>query len=430
MQQIKKIEATEELLKIYFFKIYERKKEFYDFEINEEKLHKIIVSKSLKEMNSRELFDCISIVELDEDGDGSYIDGQDLISKYFYYLNVGLDLDNNNIFSSPFLYNSIELIGGLNLYKAKIDCNDELGYDLLSSEGSILMKLTPQFCNDKNLKIEILETHNLFILKSNYDNAIKGTYSYINNQISQIVRIDNKTLLLDLIRLGYGKFIALASDKLKMDRDIFSAGIECDDFDFSFASDVIRNDKELLINVVKKNGHLLQYASSDLKNDADVVLSALSDNGEALQYASEVLRMNKDIVLNAVSRNGFSLKYASDALRNDNDVVLAAVTKDGTSLKYASSDLKRDITIVLSAVSKDGNAIKYVDDELKRNKNIALKATAKTKNTFFYINDYLKDDVDFISISNKINNSSLKFEHQKLNNRYQDNFNYSDDLPF
>ena len=37
MQQIKKIEATEDLLKIYFFKIYERKKEFHDFEIMHKK---------------------------------------------------------------------------------------------------------------------------------------------------------------------------------------------------------------------------------------------------------------------------------------------------------------------------------------------------------------------------------------------------------
>lgn len=400
MQQIIQIEATEELLKMYFFKIYERKCEFYDFEINENKLNTIIITKSLKKINSRELFDCISIVEYDEDGDGRYIDGQDLIPNYFFYLNTGIDLDNNNIFSSPFLYTSIELIKGLNLFKAKIDCKDELGYDLLCDNGTTIMKLTPKICNDKNLEIVALQSHNIFILKTSYNNYIKGIYSFTNNQLSQIIKIDNKTLLLDLIRLGYGNFLEIAIDKLKMDRDVFSAGIECENFNFSFASDVIRNDKELVMNVVKKKGHLLQYASDVLKNDFDVVLSALSNNGETLQYASEEMRMNKEIVLAAVSKNGNAIKYASEALRNDTVVVLAAVSNDGDSLKYASSNLRADVTIVLAAVSKDGNAIKYVNDDLKNNKNIALKATNKTKYSFFHLSDQLKDDPDFISFTN------------------------------
>jgi hypothetical protein len=401
MLQINKTKATEELLKVYFFKIYERKKEFYDFDIVEKKLHSIIESKSFNEMNSRELFDCISINLYDEDGDSYYIDGQDLMPNYFYYLDNGIKTDDNNIFSSPFLYTSIELVAGLDLFKAKLDCKDEFGYDLLNDEGSIVMKLTPKIYNDKNLIIEVLETHNLFILKTNYGNTIKGTYSFINNHISQIIRIDSKALLLDLIKLGYGKFVEFASDNLKMDRDIFSAGIECDEFDFSFASDVIRNDKDLLLNAVSKHGHLLQYASSNLRNDNEVVLSALSNDGEALQYASEMLRKNKEIVLAAVSMNGISLKYTNDDLRNDIDVVLAAVKNDGLALKYVSDELKSNVTIVLAAVSKNGNAIKYVNDDLKNNKNIALKAITKTKNSFLYIGDDLKNDFDIISISKK-----------------------------
>ena len=64
MLEIQEHIATEELLKMYFFKLYERKNEFGDLYFLEDRLNVIINSKTLSQMNSKELFECISLSNL------------------------------------------------------------------------------------------------------------------------------------------------------------------------------------------------------------------------------------------------------------------------------------------------------------------------------------------------------------------------------
>jgi len=409
MPKIIKVNATEDYLKIYFFKLYQRKKEFHHLEIDEEKLNQIIVSKSLSQMTSAELFNCIS-VELDNtdyEDDSDFIYGDQLVPNYFYYLDAESNFNKSSIVAYPFLYTDIEQLNGIDLYTGKIDSKGYFGFDLLNKDGFLLMKLTSKFSSDKKISIEVLGDYNLFIFKT--DSSIKGLFSYVNNEFSKIDKIDDKEIMIELIRLSYNQCLKFASDQLRNDKDVFFSAIKNDNFDFAFASDSIRNDKNLVLLAVKKNGDLLKYVSSRLRNDKEIVLTAISHDGDSLKFASDAMKNDKEVVLQAVSKNGFSIKYASDAIKNDYEVALTAVSKDAFSLIFVSEDLRNNNNVVYAALSRNGNVFKYASDRLKNNKEIALFAISKSKNACLYLGDNLREDFDIISLLNN-NDTNLNID--------------------
>ena len=109
MIEIKEHIATEELLKIYFFKLYARKNEFFHLHFLEEALSDIINCKTLSQMNSKELFDCIKIERRGFGFDSSYESFNHFIPSKFYFID---DIGNSKetIFEHPFLYTNFKLI--------------------------------------------------------------------------------------------------------------------------------------------------------------------------------------------------------------------------------------------------------------------------------------------------------------------------------
>jgi hypothetical protein len=85
MLEIQEHIATEELLKMYFFKLYERKNEFADLYFLEDRLNVIINCKTLSQMNSKELFECININN--RWGMKDVVDGAFVIPSKFYLQN-------------------------------------------------------------------------------------------------------------------------------------------------------------------------------------------------------------------------------------------------------------------------------------------------------------------------------------------------------
>jgi hypothetical protein len=393
MLEIQEHTATEELLKMYFFKLYERKNEFGDLYFLEDKLNIIINCKTLSQMNSKELFECININT--RWGMIDVVDGAFVIPSKFYFIN-DIEHANKTIFEHSFLYTNFKLIDGLNLYEAEIG-QWNLGCDLINENGVVLKTVTPNLYDNGYYEIKVFSKNYPIFLLNIYDENNGdwlSLYSLNDNQLIEIDEIDDSEILL--------------------------AAINIDSNSLNFASDRLRDDKSIVLKAVSQYGESLEYASDKLKNDMEVVGVAVLNGGHALRYSSDALRNDKIIVILAVSSYGRALKYASDELKNDQEVVLFAVSDNGEALMYASDELKNDKDIVLKAVSKNGKTLKYASNELRNNKEVVIAAVSNNGYAIEYVGEKLKNDSEILAIVNVKKNTNLTNSDESI----------SDDLPF
>ena len=345
MLEIQEHIATEELLKMYFFKLYDRKNEFADLYFLEDRLNVIINCKTLSQMNSKELFECININN--RWGMKDVVDGAFVIPSKFYFIN-DIEHANKTIFEHSFLYTNFKLIDGLNLYEAEIG-KWNLGCDLINENGVVLKTVTPNLYDNGFYEIKVFsKNYPIFLLIESDENNGDwlSFYSLNDNQLIKIDEIDDKILILDFLKFGCSEILDIASEEIKDDSEILLAAININSNSLNFASDRIRDEKSIVLKAVSQDGSSLEYASADLRNDREVVFAAVSNYGNSLMDASDSLRNDKDIVLKAVSKNGKTLKYASNELRNDKEVVIAAVSNNGNAIEYVGEKLKNDSEIL------------------------------------------------------------------------------------
>ena len=340
--------ATEELLKIYFFKLYARKNELPIY-ILEDELSDIINRKNISQMVSNELFDCIKIQR-----SGYGIDGTDsnlepfddfIPSKFYYIRDIGNE--KGTIFEHPFLYTGFKLIDGLNLYEAEIGlCN--LGCDLINENGIILKTVTPNLYDNGFYEIRSL-SKDLPILSLCESDENNGDwleyYSFKDDLLNEIDEFDDKEILLAAVSLD-GKILRCASEELRNDREIVLKAVSIEGAALYFASEELRNDREIVFAAISNDIRALKYAGNNFKNDKDFVHKLLSIDGATLEFASEKLRNDREIVLKAVSKNGTTLEFASEELRNDREIVIAAISNDIRAFKYVGNNFKNDSEIL------------------------------------------------------------------------------------
>jgi hypothetical protein len=277
MSKIIKVDATEELLKIYFFKLYSRKGEI-ELNFDEETIHSLIVSSSIETIKSADLIKCCSIeyrwgvVTLE-------------IPNSFYYFEKEEILDNS-IQNHPFLYTNIKTINNSSLVEAEINLQGS-GSDIYDENNNFLeLTIRPNLYDDGFVNIEYLakniysvyywdenngEGFDLLMFKDNRFHSIntfEGLVIENKNTILQLLSIDNCPPLL-----------------MK-------------------ASETLRADKEVVLAAVYQNGLELEFASKDLQNDKEVVLVAIDNNKSAIEFASDNFRNDKDfLILNSLKIN-------------------------------------------------------------------------------------------------------------------------------
>ena len=337
MSKIIKVLATEELLKIYFFKLYSRKNEISNLIFDEQKIHSFIMAHPTNDIESRKLFNCISI-----DIRSGVESFEVHIPQFFYYF-IDHGILDGTIEEHPFLYTKIISLDNFSFYEADC-CINGIATDLLDKNGEILKTIGPNLYDNGFCKISIFSHKSKLILitysdENNYDCC--DLYTYNDGRLQEVDEIDNKYQVLEII---INKRIPEILSK---------------------ASDELCNDKEVVLAAVANDGNALKYASEELKNNKGIVLAAVKNNGFALLYASKELKNNKEFVLFAVITNGCALLYASEEFKNNKEVVLAAVANDGTALKYASEELKNNKEIVLTAVNNRKEAIRYSSVDIK-----------------------------------------------------------------
>ena len=437
MSKIIKVQSTEELLKIYFFKLYSKKQYIRHFSFDEQKIHSLIVSNSYKEIESSKLFNCITVY--DDEMQCKFFEYFSIPSHFYYFSDhIVLDVSIEN---HPFLYEEIGFLEGVSLFVAK---SGERNIDILSKNGRVLKNI---YIENTSYEIDTLSDELFYIIDEfRRDDAFNlknfSLYSYKKNSLEEVHQIENKSQILDIINnkkipIIFSKasvdlrkdkevaFAAINQDKyciryldksLYNDNNFLSSILAIDGFELFYANENQKNDKEIVLAAVTNYPHSLQYANEELKNDKEIVFAAVANEGSTLQYASDLLKNDKEIVLAALANQPSALQYASDVLKNDKEIVLAAVANKGTSLQYASEELKTNKAIVLAAIKNNGFAFEYASKELRNNKEFVLLSVITNAFALQYASEELKNDKEIVLAAVTQNGWSLEYASDELKN--------------
>jgi predicted RNA-binding protein (virulence factor B family) len=419
MSKIIKVDATEELLKIYFFKLYSRKGEIA-LNFDEETIHSLIVSNSIDTIKSADLFKCCSI-------EYRWGDEPIEIPNSFYYFEKEEILDNS-IQNHPFLYTNIKKINNSLLVEAEINLQGS-GSDIYDENNNFLeLTIRPNLYDNGIVNIEHL-AQNIFSVYYWDENNGDGydLFLFKDNRFHSIdpfggLVIDNKVTILQLLSIeNCPPLLMKASESLRADKEVVLAAVSQNGEELEFASKELQSDREVVLAAIDNNVSAIEFASDNFRNDKEVILTAVKNSsicGSAFEYASEELKSDREFILEAVKKDAMALEYVSDDLRSDRDIVLAAVKSNGRSLAHASEGLKSDREIVLEAIKIDGSAFQYCTESLKKDEEFICEAYKLNPNIMKYM------DTTTINENKRL---------QELENDYktrEDEHENEDDFPF
>ena len=289
MSKIIKVDATEELLKIYFFKLYSRKGEI-ELNFDEETIHSLMVSSSIETIKSADLIKCCSI-------EYRWGDVPLEIPNSFYYFKKE-EILVNSIQNHPFLYTNIKKINNSSLVEAEINLQGS-GIDIYDENYNFLeLTIRPNLYDDGFVNIEHLaqnifsvyywdenngDGYGLFLLKDNRFHSI--------NSFGGLV-INNKETILELLSIENCPPLLMK------------------------ASESLRSDKEVVLAAVIKNGRELEFACEELQNDKEVVLAAIENNTSAIEFARNNYRNDRDFLISNSLKINSNDEIESDEFDN------------------------------------------------------------------------------------------------------------------
>mmetsp|Transcript_98571 Transcript_98571/g.205539 ORF Transcript_98571/g.205539 Transcript_98571/m.205539 type:complete len:307 (+) Transcript_98571:89-1009(+) len=128
----------------------------------------------------------------------------------------------------------------------------------------------------------------------------------------------------------------------------------------TFRPEDFEDEEDIILAGLRSNRpgswEALALASPRLRANREIVFEAISLDGRALEYADEALQGDRDVVLEAVQRTGVALRFAASELRNDFEIVAHAVIAAGLSaLQHASARLQQDQALLLEAWRRPQN---------------------------------------------------------------------------
>jgi len=135
-------------------------------------------------------------------------------------------------------------------------------------------------------------------------------------------------------------------------------------------------EQSLWFDRVQERSTALSTATPRVRKDRDVLLAAVECNGRALQYATEDMRSDREVVLAAVRQDGYALRFAAPPLRNDYEVVEEAIKQNGLALSFAAADMQKERRIVDMAVTQNSSAIGFAHDTLRSSSKYRQQAAS------------------------------------------------------
>lgn len=261
MMKIKKVATSEDLLKIYFFKLYAKKCWSLNFD---EEVESLIRSKTFEQLSAEELFSYCLIH--DRWNNHQIYTADTLMPDYLYFF--GEDLaEYKNIESHPFLYTSINLINNTQIYEAKV--HNYLS-ELYDTNGKSLNLIFSPNLYDNGFTNIFSVNENLICCNSWDDNNgnYSDLFSFNNNELSKISCIENKQEILSLInQFEIPDILSLASDNLKNDKEVVLASLSKYPYSIDYASEELKNNKEFISFssiVLEKDNNQNYFDNDDL----------------------------------------------------------------------------------------------------------------------------------------------------------------------
>ena len=493
MNTIHKIEATEKLLQVHFYQIFNKMpfslSSDYDIDINglNEKYPGFLENFDFSNVNVHDLHKFIRI----ENRGWDYVDFN--LPKYFFcfwekniedLFNIGefekFPLLFTDYKSSPFndlmQFNYYDIICVFNQngeflnisvspnlyddgYCELTFLNKEYFvisfYDDNNGENMDLFKyvegnIERHICIDSIELINLLDENRIIWKIENLSEKLRDNKSVILKSIkSGVLNIPledlfkkDKQIVLELVERDSSYFVE-ADYSLQIDYSFILEAIKRNELVFEYVDVLFKADKDFIFKAVKKNGKVLQYVDDSYKAKKDVVFDAVIENGLALEFASATLKADKEVALSAVKNNGRAFEFVSATLQADKEVALEAIKRYPWSLKFASTSLQDDKELAIEAVKNDGMSLEFASASLQADREVALQAIKNNYNAFRYCSELLLNDVDFICEAYKLNlNIMYYIDDKKINHhkRLQELFDdyksreeeqeERDDLPF
>lgn len=125
-------------------------------------------------------------------------------------------------------------------------------------------------------------------------------------------------------------------------------------YDTTKIPDYLKDDKYFLLTAYKREHFgMFAIASERLKDDKEFVLHVCKTYKESLSSVSDRLKDDKEVVLTCLKNNGDWLQYASDRLKDDIEVVIVSLENKHDSTDFSSNRIK---DILKSSVDLDTNS--------------------------------------------------------------------------
>lgn len=134
----------------------------------------------------------------------------------------------------------------------------------------------------------ILKFFKIFPIRK--ENELRTFFASLPNEVVSLI-IDNKIVMLELIKkIGTSAYLHV-SDELKKDKEIVLETIKKSKTIPSRLPKELLDDKELMLQAVNISGYNLEFVSDRLKDDEDIVKTAIANAPKAIWKASRRLQM-------------------------------------------------------------------------------------------------------------------------------------------
>jgi hypothetical protein len=450
MNTIHKIEATDKLLQVHFYQIFNRKPlslnidDDIDISGLNEKYPGFLENFDFTNVDTHDLLNFFTT-------ESRQISKYHLPKYFFCFWGKNIeDLFNILEFENfPFLFTDYESstfndLVGIYYYNSIFIYNQKGEFLNISK---IVYDGYDEFYKLYFINEEYLCIYHVYQCFLTHSPSISYYYKYINGKIESYEEINSIELLelFDERKIPWS--LSNLSLKLRNNKSVILKFIKSNqpepEWLHEYIYDQFMHDKEIVLELVECHSIYFKRADYSLQIDYSFILEAIKRNELVFQYVDVLFKADKDFVFKAVKKNGKVLQYVDDSYKAKKDFVLEAVKENGLALEFASATLQEDKELAIAAVKNDGMSLEFASASLQEDKEVVLQAIKNNYNAFRYCSELLLNDVDFIceayklniNIMNYINATKINY-HSRLQELFDDyksreeEQEEKDDLPF
>lgn len=375
----------------------------------------------------------------------------------FFPENFSYKLINNNMFMSRYFFEIHKIMyyrGFQELFEKYpyLFTNSKFLELVLSEKGITSNLMTNQsfrsianqfFENNPSNLIEIIHKNGNMLECIPYDlkNNFEIVYAAIENDpnaynfVANSLKNDPNIIKL-MIQKG---FLELLPKDVKENEELVELSILLYPKTIIHASLKIRRNKKLLLYALKYFSDL-SIIPEDYYDDEEFMTQVLFLQPKKFEWFNSKkpdLFQNYEVCKKVLKSTGRALNILSKEKCNDSTLVNIALNDDFQNIIYAGNQIRSNKAFMYDLLNKNPIAYCYFDEELKQDYELAINVITRSPEAFSYLPNNFKNDSKIMnilinSIFNDASNNSDKWPvvGKKENERYQDDDNLLENLPF